>query len=205
MSALLPKLGWMLAGVLALFTVSTLAGVVSGGPLDPPGDPGSTMVRLSELPPSWHQILPANDGTGACNSSRFQCVLNDAAVLDKETGLVWQRTPRPDALPNLLVTTEWCDEVEVGGRYGWRLPTIHEIRSLADTSADRLPDGHPFIGILTPADDRFWTTSFYSATNGTLYVFSADSPGLTIREPNGAAPYRPWCVRGGTAWNERSP
>lgn len=186
--------------------VAMLASGVRGGPLDPTDAPASTMLRLNELPPSWHQLLSSNNGgAGGCNSTRFQCVMNDLAVLDKETGLVWQRTVPADTLASHFVTMEWCDELESGGRYGWRLPTIHEIRSLSDTSADRLPDGHPFIGALTAGADVFWTSTIYSSTGGVLWAFNADVPGQNIRESNGAAAYRRWCVRGGTAWDERAP
>ena len=40
-------------------------------------------VRLKDkYPPSWYQILSAD--------KRFVLVMNDEAVLDKETGLVWR-------------------------------------------------------------------------------------------------------------------
>src|SRR5262245_29501247 len=57
--------------------------------LDPPGPPAPTMKTLDELQPVWNRVLPDND--------RFQLVMGDVAVLDKETGLVWQRVPSGDA------------------------------------------------------------------------------------------------------------
>ncbi len=200
------KARWMLAGVLALFVVSALAGVVSGGALDPPGAPGSTMLRLSDLPPAWHQLLASNDGGGnGCNSLRFQCVLNDTGVLDRETGLVWQRNVAPDATTLGTALISGCDTLELGGRYGWRLPVINEIRSLADTSPDHLPDGHPFVGVLTAAEDTFWTTSVFPAPSvGPLQalVFDADAPGQFLIKPE-AESHRRWCVRGGSEFDVR--
>ena len=84
------RAGWLVAGVLALFVVAAMTGVVSGGPLDPPGAPAPTQKTLDEIPGSWSRALSA---TGGCTSERFQCVLGDVAVLDRETGLVWERVP----------------------------------------------------------------------------------------------------------------
>ena len=47
----LNRAGWVLAGVLALLLVAALAGVVRGGPLDPPGSPGPTdATQITALP-----------------------------------------------------------------------------------------------------------------------------------------------------------
>jgi hypothetical protein len=40
------KLGWGVSGALALLLLAAMAGVVQGGPLDPPGPPGSTGKNL---------------------------------------------------------------------------------------------------------------------------------------------------------------
>ena len=206
MNAIPAKLGWLLAGVLSVYVVSAMAGVVSGGQLDPPGVPGSTMLGLDELPPAWHQILQADDGQGdGCDSTRFECVMGGVAVLDRETGLVWQRAVAPDATTYGGELISGCDQLELGGRYGWRLPSINEIRSLADTSADHLPDGHPFTGVLTPGADTFWTSTVI-ATPGALVqiaVFNADAPGAFLF-PQETESHRHWCVRGGSEADTRT-
>ena len=46
MSRLMNKAGWIVAGVLGIAVVASIAGVVFGGPLDPPGPPGSTQRTL---------------------------------------------------------------------------------------------------------------------------------------------------------------
>jgi hypothetical protein len=43
------------------------------------------LERLDDLPPTWSAILPAE--------SRFKLVMGNAAVLDRETGLVWEQSP----------------------------------------------------------------------------------------------------------------
>ncbi len=62
---------------------------VNAGPKPPVPDSAireklDQIFRKSEqLPRAWSQILPP--------SERFVLVMNDQAVLDKETGLVWSR------------------------------------------------------------------------------------------------------------------
>jgi len=118
--------------VLAIITVFVSAAfllpkLIGAGELEPSAPPGPTMKTLDEIPPTWSQILPA--------SERFVPVLNYEAVLDKETGLVWA------ADANLFGKKTWddaiyycADQVDLGGRKGWRLPTREELASLLDVS-----------------------------------------------------------------------
>jgi hypothetical protein len=80
--------------------------------------------------PSWDQKLQC-DTQATC--PRFIVLTNwdSNAVLDRETGLVWQRSP-------VQGTANWnnahfqCNYVTTtGNRMGWRLPTIQELTSLA--------------------------------------------------------------------------
>src|SRR5262245_64403301 len=92
---------------------------------------------------SWDQTLPT--------STRFIVLsnMNSQAVLDRETGLVWQRSPLPPT--SWTSASSVCAVTGTGGRMGWRLPTVNEITSLFDPSAfgasgtnPPLPAGHPF-------------------------------------------------------------
>ena len=122
------RLGWALTGALALTAVLALARATVAGPLDPPGPVASTMRTVDELLPSWGKTLSS---TGGCTSQRFTCVLGNAAVLDHETGLVWQRVPSATSI-DFLTADQTCREAKIGGRYGWRLPAIDELLSLDD-------------------------------------------------------------------------
>lgn len=117
-----------------------LPGVVSAGDLEPSAAPGPTMKTLDEIPPTWSQKLPA--------SERFELVFDDAAVLDKETGLVWAKDANiAGETKTWLNAILYCRRLNIADRKGWRLPTVEELASLLDmsqSSAPYLPSGHPF-------------------------------------------------------------
>ena len=84
--------------------------------------------------PSWSQKLPA--------ATRFVVLTdwNSEAVLDRETGLVWQQSPRSPGIeaatwPSRIFT---CNTTSIGGRKGWRLPSVQELSSLIDPSVAAL-------------------------------------------------------------------
>jgi len=137
----------------------------------------------------WDKTMPA--------SQRFVVLaaFNNDAVLDKETGLVWEKSPQSAAvsLPNARLA---CANKAVGGRKGWRLPALPELASLVDPSVaspgPALPSGHPFAGVQSA---NYWSASAH-----------VDNPTLTwgVGFSNGAAlgvskafDQRVWCVRGG--------
>lgn len=190
------KLAWAGVVTLAIFVVASVTGVVSGGPLDPPGSPGSTMQPLDDVRGAWSRTLPADDGVPApddragCDSTRFRCVFEDNAVLDRETGLVWQRfvSGGMSSWP-----TAQCVLESAGPRYGWRLPSIAELQTLiAPALGDPpyLPAGHPFKFVSTT--DPYWTSTPYDDTSQRTLVF--DTAAGTQERVGGSARY--WCVRG---------
>lgn len=97
---------WLLT---ALVIPVGYAGLAMTGSLEPTTPPGPTMKTLDEIPPAWSQKLPA--------AQRFVLVLDGEGVLDKETGLVWERSPDTTQRP-------WIDAIyyaygkNVGGRGG---------------------------------------------------------------------------------------
>jgi hypothetical protein len=155
-----------------------------------PADAQTTSNGPYYATPSWDQKLPA--------STRFIVLSNwdSAAVLDRETGLVWEKSPSTsdfmweDALRH-------CIQLNVGGRMGWRLPTVQELTSLIDTSVSgsiKLPAGHPFV-----ADWSYWSaTTAASETCGECawtMMLSGDTIRLAKEHPSVQPPA--WCVRGG--------
>ncbi len=138
------------------------------------------------LPPTWSQLLPA--------SERFQLVMNDEAVLDKETGLVWERTPSSrDSWPNGdPEKSAYCANLAVGGRKGWRLPGTAELASLIDPSQTippMLPAGHPFQNVHS---DVYAVAFTYSGVWISMPV-SLETGDINYSH----TPVYCWCVRGG--------
>ena len=149
--------------------------------------------------PSWDQTLSA--------SMRFIVLSNfgSAAVLDRETGLVWEQSPA-------VQVTAWQDAVDhcitldVGGRRGWRLPTIQELASLLSSSGAPLPAGHPFNLFAA----YFWsaTTAINDPNNAWISNLSSD-PFINDKLLKTAKEFvsldailiLPWCVRGGQGVN----
>jgi hypothetical protein len=70
---------------------------------------------------------------------------NNEAVLDRETGVIWEQSPTSQVFDWFNASVN-CLNATVGGRAGWRLPTAQELLSLIDFSlaTPSLPPGHPF-------------------------------------------------------------
>jgi len=154
--------------------------------------------------PSWDQSIPC---TAATNCSRFVVLSNfdNAAVLDRETGLVWERSPSTAVYPwssgstSLTAGYHCLLEVTLGGRIGWRLPTVNELASLVDktsSSSPTLPPGHPFQNVLFgSAFDDYWTatTTAGSANAARVLNFRDGQIGASPKSDSQLV----WCVRGG--------
>jgi len=136
--------------------------------------------------PSWDQTLPA--------STRFIVLtnMNSEAVLDRETGLVWEQSPSNGPTSWYLAGIA-CIDLTKGGRDGWRLPTIQELKSLVDhTQSPVLPSGHPFSNVQS---DVYWSATSFSTS--TSYAYDVNfSDGSRGYESKGHSKYF-WCVRGG--------
>ena len=174
--------------------------------VDQSGNPVPTMKTLDEVLPTWSQKLRADDGPNgdSCNSSRFKCVLDGAAVLDKETGLVWDRNLNNNSqLWSSAVYT--CNNSSIGGRQGWRLPTVQEIASILDWNVHGLPNGHPFVLQTQYNPTRWWTATTVgywwnedgSHDDYTGWAYCVPVLGSVIGTCIKVYPMNVWCVRGG--------
>jgi hypothetical protein len=89
-----------------------------------------------------------------------------------------------------------CYATEIGGRLGWRVPTMAELTSLLDRTQrfPPLPPGHPF-------DVSAFTRDVWSASSlpGTGDAFTQDMRGDGfLGSTSKSTQLNVWCVRGGT-------
>jgi Protein of unknown function (DUF1566) len=127
-----------------------------------------------------------------------------AAVLDRETGLVWEQSPSTSTFPWSSTTTitaaTHCNILNVGHRKGWRLPTIQEMESLVDgdpanTSSPRLPHGHPFSNNVHQPSSFHWSATTVATDTSLAWAVTFDNGGEFNNPKSGTA--FAWCVRGG--------
>lgn len=128
--------------------------------------------------------------------SRFQVLqsFNNEAVLDRETGLIWQQTVGAGVMPHENAV-EGCLLAVTGGRKGWRLPSVSELNSLVDATTSNLPAGHPFGGSI---NGTMWSStpkSREAADDGKYFSVSPSLGGAGVFPSNWN--YSKWCVRGG--------
>lgn len=143
---------------------------------------------FGDVSTSWSRALPAAD--------RFAVLadFNDEAVLDRNTGLVWQRTP-DDLGRSIFGASYYCLNTSIGGQKGWRLPNITELTSLVDpsvTTEPTLPAGAPF------EFNRhvfFWSGSMRHGF--TDLVWSLNFRLGLVDDAEFALSLSTWCVRGG--------
>ena len=138
---------------------------------------------------SWSHLLPPGE--------RFVVLadFNDEAVLDRNTGLVWEKSP-------LNAVVQWggarysCADRAIGNQYAWRLPSFAELASLIDrsggSSGPTLPLGHPFAGV-QPAGYWSASTNAVNTANAWIVDFAYGRVISTAKTDT----QRIWCVRGG--------
>lgn len=164
-----------------------LPGMIGAGDLEPIAAPGQTMKTLDQIPPTWSQILPA--------AERFELVMGDEAVLDKETGLVWaQNANLYNGTIKWQEAIDYCRNLSIADRKGWRLPTIEELASLLDLIAHNpaIPAGHLFINV--PQYSVYWSSTSYE--NDTYVLIVEMCSGIVDTRTKNLN-YYVWPVRGG--------
>lgn len=154
-------------------------------------------------------VSPAFAGHGPDQWShkgpRFQVLVQfgGAAVLDRETGLVWEKSPHSGAFTWLLSPVgggssggahDHCNRLVLGGRMGWRLPTLQELTSLLDVGApNNLTLGHPF-AVLPPWNIGEFIWSATTSADNTNNAWAINLAGNAGTFSKGSLSHA-WCVR----------
>ena len=133
---------------------------------------------------SWSKKL---DG-----EARWELVLDGFAVLDHETGLVWEQSPDTTSR-SWTMARHHCFSKKVGGRRGWYLPTLSQLTSIVDDTQvnPSLPSGHLFSNVNT---QWYWSTTTSSFNSHWGVDFGNFNLG---RGRNDSIHKSAWCVRGG--------
>jgi hypothetical protein len=136
---------------------------------------------------------------GKIDQGRYQPLANffNFAVLDRETGLVWQACPVSFAQNNPTWTDGMhsCWNAATGNRDGWRVPTIVELRSLGTYSPNfQLPNSAPFC---SSTSGEYWTSTSSLLDSNAALTLSHDGTTALNKPKSGTA--RIWCVRGAGA------
>ncbi|HKR11667.1 MAG TPA: DUF1566 domain-containing protein [Pyrinomonadaceae bacterium] len=134
------------------------------------------------------------DAWDQTSTARFQVIapLASQAVLDRDTNLVWERSPSTGAF-TWFGAHDRCNRLVVGNRMGWRVPTIQELTSILSigSAPDNLELGHPFIN--PPTLGLVIWSSTASAVNANN-AWGMNLPGNVGGFPKGSLA-RCWCVR----------
>ena len=129
------------------------------------------------------------------SSSRFVklAAFNNQAVLDKNTGLVWDQAPDGILLPWGGAASR-CVNRKVGGTVGWRLPSVVELKSVQDPMlpAPFVPT-NVFTGVQAV---QYWSaTTFAENSPYVWFVDFINGNVLSFGSKSSEAHYF-WCVRG---------
>jgi hypothetical protein len=124
--------------------------------------------------------------------ARFALVLEGDAVKDAVTGLVWER--EPDYMFDVWDRSiARCATKDIGGRQGWRAPSIDEIKTLVDPEQQdpSLPAGHPFRNIKSGI---YWTATAHPTDDIVAWQLSFFSGQAVTDQKSGTR--RMWCALG---------
>jgi hypothetical protein len=178
----------LLSLTLGLLALAALA--VPSGPAN-----AATIAGPYYATPSWDQTFPAANRFGVLSN------MGGAAVLDRETGLVWEQAPDGTNTYAWEDAQIHCNTLSLGGRLGWRLPTLQDLASLIDPTVPfpgpTLPAGHPFTNVRSA---NYWsaTTDAGSASLGWDVSLGGGNVGTRFDKAHSLFA---WCLRGGQGVN----
>jgi hypothetical protein len=147
--------------------------------------------------PAWDQKLQC-DTAATCPRFIVLSNWNNEAVLDRETGLVWEQSPDGFERRWQQALDAHCVNRVVGGRKGWHLPLREQLASLVDNIGNfpALPTGHPFSNI---SGGHYWSATTSADEPDRAYGVFFNGGGVNTRLKTQAS--LAWCVRGGQSFD----
>ena len=189
----------VISGLLALGLLAGAALTAGSAQADSSIDPDVSSTGPLAVGLGPYYALPAWDRKmGVANRFVVLTDWSSAAVLDKETGLVWERTPDPTNNFLWNAARLQCLSRKTGNHKGWRLPSVHELASLIDPAqvGPALPPGHPFVLVL-PIVNVHWTATTSAVTDTQTWFVNLHNGGVNNFAPKLTGQGNAWCVRGG--------
>lgn len=191
-----------MVGVLVLSIGLAMAHYGNGAQGAPPNPFAEILAKLDQI---LAALTSASNNhtlrwdTSNPSSTRFTTVF-PGAVLDKNTGLVWEQAPDITGGPNADGKREWfeaikyCLNKEVGGTMGWRLPSVVELTSLKDLT---LPA--PFVpaSVFTNVQTTFYWSATSFADFPITHAWNVLFNNGIVAHYGKILPFNVWCVRGG--------
>lgn len=125
----------------------------------------------------------------------------DLTVTDNLTGLMWVQNA--GIIPGRKIWADAiaaCNNLELAGYADWRLPNLRELLSLFDLGTEiisgvpALPQGHPFVGIIT---ERYCTSTTVAENPEQIWYIYTQNGRIYIGGRLDELGYRVWPVRGG--------
>ena len=178
------------------------SGVTSAEATNPPPNPFTQILNKLD------QILAAITGGGEGNHTlrwdtnnasaiRFTTAFT-GAVLDNNTGLVWEQAP--DATARLWQSfgspagaTNYCVNKNVGGTVGWRLPSVVELRSVLNGSSTQpLVPATVFSGVQSAG---YWSATTHTGNPAIAWGVNFLN-GDVVDGSGKTGTFHAWCVRG---------
>jgi hypothetical protein len=123
--------------------------------------------------------------------------MTDDLVVDRETGIVWERAPH-EAPITFLDAISHCANRGLGGRKGFHVPMVEQLATLVDTNNmdPALPTGHPFLNVQFGG---YWSATAYAGNPAVRWNVNFGD-GVVRNVFFGSGNFV-WCVRGGQSFD----
>jgi hypothetical protein len=150
--------------------------------------------RLDNCPftPNDQTDTDGDEFGDVCDNPRYE-IFSDI-VLDKESGLVWERAPSTDTMDSWNAAVSYCLEKNAESNEEWLLPTLEELLSLTDPTRNNpaLPENHPFRNVKV-VQGWYWSSTSDPGNPDNAY-FVDMSDGSTTSFNKGGWLGLAWCV-----------